>query len=212
MKLRSEDITATHHPLACGYYALINLYQLRGIEPPSFSELHSAVVSYDEREGGDGKRGLAPTDQLRLLAAFGFPYFCAVSFMPLKQSPRACLAPFLDQGCALIVGYGWKRPDGRAMPHCVVVESYSDEGFSVIDSTAGYEEGSKIEFEPEWTPELVADFSERKAAEPRATGDNKLGIHPFFLIAYPPTESAPKLASRIAARIGALWARTSQQN
>ena len=203
MQLASEQIAKTHHPLACGYYALINLYKLRGVEPPSFGRLSAAFLSYlkndslfSRRSSNSNLYGLTPFDQFRLLTDFSFPAFCCLAAIHPRSSAREMFSQLLLSRCALIVSYTWQRPDGALIGRSVVAEGCNQRGITVLDSTAGFDDGSMIELEPRWTPEEIKRIEERRDARSHgtrrilpyartATKSDPVGIHTFFLIAYP---------------------------
>lgn len=203
MQLAPEQIAKAHHPMACGYYALINLCRSRGVEPPSFARLSAAFLSYIKSDSLLARRssnttlyGLTPFDQLRLLTDFGFPALCCVAAIHPRSNAREMLSQFLQARCALIVNYTWQRPDGALIGHSVVADGCDHRGLQVLDSTAGFDDGSMIELEPRWTPAEIQRIEERRAARSHgtrrilpyartATKSDPVGIHTFFLIAYP---------------------------
>ena len=207
--LASEEIRMQHHPLACGYYALINLCLVRGVEPPTFERLEALqrlCVQYD----GDRARvglGLLPMDQLRLLTALNFPAFCAVGAIPAFMSARNIFDTLLKAGCTVVPSYSWQQADGSLMGHCVVIEEASANGYSVLDGNGGFEEGLMIEFYPQFTDEQAEQIEARKLSHPHgnrrilpfgrtATLSDPFGINSYFLVVYPSID--PRGHSHIA--------------
>lgn len=203
--MKPEDIAMSHHPEACGYYSIINLFKLRGFDPPKFADLAASFLSLLKRdEPKAGRRagftvysGMTAFDELGLIEQFGFPYLCAVSVIPRREPPvppESVLKPLLLAGADLILGYYFRQPTGQRTLHSVVCDGYTAEGYKVIDSAGGYAEGSVIEFEPNYTPEYLYEWQCRK--ERQTHGANRilpfapvrqgsgLGLDPYFMIVY----------------------------
>ena len=172
MPLADSEIARAHDPLACGYYAIINLYKLRGLEPPTYAHMAAAFLDdlkrqtlYIRRAAGHTVYGLTAFDQLGLLVRFNFPALCAVYALPKWTTAEDVFPEMLAGGCHLIVNYTWERADGSAMGHSVVAEGLKPEGLSVLDSASGARETLPF--------------------QATATHEKQIGFHPVFLVAFP---------------------------
>jgi hypothetical protein len=214
MTLQTTEIAMQHHPLACAYYSVINLFKLRAAQPPTFGELVAEVLTqrksdsllFGRRSGASPLDGVSELEQLQLLYKFNFPAFGAVGIIPyaLHNDPRAVLLPLLLSGAHLLIGFKWRRHDnGEIIQHSVVLEGFEDRGYVVIDSGQGHSEGSLIELEPNPSPaelNFMARMAEKHPHGVRrvlpfcGVGDSRtsrpLGLNPYFLIAYPTDEGA----------------------
>lgn len=199
-ELKPMEIAKAHHPLACAYYSLINLYRVRRILPePTFAQLAARFLSDVQRETGGSSRtvfSVTALDQLRLLTECEFPAFCAVGAIPAYATARDIFLPFLSAGCHLIVNFTLQWQGQMLAGHSVVAEGFNDEGLEVLDSTGGYPEGSRVELETNYTQAELAEFRQRREQFPFGTRrllpyyhtqtvSDPVGVHSYFLIAYP---------------------------
>lgn len=207
--LKSEDISKQHITGACAHYAIINLFRLRGAEPPTFEQLaaryfhrlkHEYRTVY-RRAGVDTITGLTPTDMLILLSDFHFPAPCYVGMIPSFISLKDFLTPLLLIGANLILSYTWRHPQTEeTVCHAVAVESFCDDGFIVLDGDSGFEEGSIIEYEPQFTAEEFQEFMMRRGKAAHGVRrilpfnempeDSPYGLGSMFVMANPaPTDA-----------------------
>src|ERR1044072_4364423 len=153
--MKSEEIIRAHHPNACAFYAVINLCQLRGVEPPSYAELSAKFrdnVMYEGRMTarpyiGD-YRGLLASDEVALLTSCNIGALCVMGVLPDSPQPQEILVPLLASGCHLILGFTFRHPSGRLIPHSVAVEGFCEQGYRAINSDSAYTEGEVIDLEP----------------------------------------------------------------
>lgn len=207
--LASENIVAAHHHNVCGFYAVINLFRLRGLKAPGFDKLAATFLamvktegfSHARRPGYSIYRGISEADIVALLNAFSFPAVCAAAILPPGASPREVFTSFLSAGCHLIVSYDYRNPFTRLLTsHAVVATGNIVEspvrGMEVLDSGAGHEDGSVISLQPQYTDEEKEAMQQRANEHPHgarrvlpfydvATNQKPLGLTPWFVIAYP---------------------------
>src|SRR5947209_3048074 len=94
-RLREADIAAMHNNSVCGYYAIINLWKMYGLEPPSFEAMFVTMSAYVANNPnayvGRSPLELTMQDVLSLLTDFNFPALCTVAAMPRGKSAQDIL-------------------------------------------------------------------------------------------------------------------------
>jgi hypothetical protein len=152
--LVTKDIEMQAHSNTCAHSAIINLFKLRALPPPSFDEVNAGLETVMRAVSGRNVIGdpesPTPVDTLHFLTAMGF--VCALVGIPPAcwQDPQKILQRFLNEGCHLLIYFNWRDPDTKEIvTHISLVEGYSEAGYRVIDGEPGfYPEGKLIELEP----------------------------------------------------------------
>jgi hypothetical protein len=192
-----------HNPETCSYYAVINLFRVRGLKSPTFDELadlHLEGVAADEyRKPATRGEPLTPFDYFSLLAWVPFPSLCALMYAPHGIDRRLIIEPLAEAGCHFILSYSWRHPaTGAILGHTTVLERCGESGYVVLDSHGGYEDYSTVELEPSaLSLEQTEAMRERLRRSPHGvrniipydtgvcTPEHPVGFNDYFIVAYP---------------------------
>lgn len=185
MPLASTDIELATSRDVCAHLAIINLFKLRGLRPPAIDDVEAGFDAYRRAVGTFSPAqfigGAKPYEIAALLATSG-RFLSALLIIPHSQmaNPQNVLTGFLASGCHLLIFFTWRVPEtGEVVSHAVVVESYTEHGYAVIDSE-GYPEGYALDLEP-----TQAELERvQRLREGRTHGSR--WVLPFYPCACPP--------------------------
>jgi hypothetical protein len=179
------------HNNVCGHVAIINLFKLRGLKPPTLDQVIDGLdllgtVSGSARIGNPDDP--VAVDILNFLSASGL--IVALLGIPpaFWPEPQKLLTRFLDVGCHVLLFFNWRKSEtGKVLSHVTLAEGYDGKGYHVIDGEPGYyPEGKTIELEPEAiSPEESAKI--RQWMESNSHGSRQ--VLPYYPIGLSTPES-----------------------
>ncbi len=161
MPLDDADIEAQRHSDTCADVAIINLFKLRGLEPPSYDFLDECFATAAPSDAVD--RATNTTATFQILAALS-SFVVAQVIIPSAnyRAPHEIIKHFLDQGCDLLFFFAWREPEhGEIVYHVSVCEGISERGYLLIDGEFRHE-GFPVEFELE--PTMIPTAEQKDAA------------------------------------------------
>lgn len=201
MQLAEAQIEKQPYDGDCAFTSVINLCKLRGLPPPTYDTLATALstlrsVSPKPRMpaaygGAYEQYEEAPTPmEVFTLLGFVTNLICRFGIVPVSLWPRpqTLFTRYLEEGHSLLLFYSWRSPEsGRVVSHVSVAESYDDDrGYIILDGQPLLDGvNPTVEIEPVmYTPEQI----ERMRPEYEATNHGSRMVLPFFPIALPPDE------------------------
>jgi hypothetical protein len=194
-RLPTEQIRSQENGTDCGANAIINMYRVLGLEPPTvtliaenFGVLVAQSPIHRNRRYDDG---IGALDTYYLLYALCFPEPFALGAIPVGVRARDVFVPLLNVGCVLIVGYQW-RLFGEVLAHAVVVEGYDADGLQAICGGGFNAPDTIVNFDSNFSQtQIDAMFANLQPHgcrctlpfEPVLRAEGDLGISPYFIIA-----------------------------
>lgn len=120
------------------------------------------------------------------------------------ENPRPLLTSYLDEGCALLVGYQWYAPaTGEAGAHAVVIEGHDSRGYLVLDGEDPRPRTLELRLTRP-TPEDTRTWEEARAREPHGARcvlpfhgvwqppEKPYGLGTHFIVMYPPEHATSR--------------------
>ncbi len=183
----------------CAFTAIINLFKLHGLQPPTYASLKDGLhvlrsAAPKPRLASKYQAAYAahedeptPVELLNLLGIVAGGFVCQLGVVPypLWSEPQALLTQHLEAGRNLLLFYSWREPNtGRVIGHVSVADGYDARGYIVLDGQPPLEGvSSTFELEPaQYTAEEIEAL--RPAYE--ATHHGSRMVLPFFPVAQAP--------------------------
>lgn len=187
---------ATDNERDCGLYALINLYLVCGLQPPTVEAMHAILAQQYVTDPYN--LGTPPELQLLLLAEMQFPRLVSCAWIPPNLTARDCFPPLIDAGCVLVIGY-FVRYGKKLLGHSVVTESWDERGVGVICSASPIYDGQLVQWDiTNWEPppaqpnewahgnrHIVPWLTQERSPWAGFLDEPNLGIARTFLIIHP---------------------------
>ena len=204
--LRTTEIEMQDYSNACADVAIVNLFKLRGLTPPSREDISNQLTQLFSGPRIGDQQAPKAIEVLNLLISHGF--FCALVGVPPSfwSAPQKILTRFLDAGCNLLLYFNWRMPEGPVSTHVTLAEGYTERGYRVIDGEPGGHrpEGSTIELEPNMPSEAELEQARQwmqthshgnrlmlpfiNIAVSHSPQELALGLLPHFIVVYPSPE------------------------